>query len=128
AIRGRNRGHWRHVTMLRSSLLLPLGVAACGDNPAPDADAGGIPNDRLEMDVPPTSDDLAYEFGRIAGMALLPDGRVAVADGMANEVRVFDENGTHQFTFGRRGAGPGEFDGLCCLAIDRSGRLWVRDG
>jgi hypothetical protein len=50
-----------------------------------------------------------YQFGAIGGAALLPDGRIAVADRQASEVRVFDRDGAHVQTFGRPGEGPGEF-------------------
>lgn len=69
-----------------------------------------------------------YEFGRISGLALLADGRLAVADGINHVVRIFEPDGTHAFSFGRSGAGPREFSGPCCIAVDQQQRLWVRDG
>jgi hypothetical protein len=63
----------------------------------------------------------------------LSDGRVVVALRPANELRYFATDGTHRLTVGRKGQGPGEFDGLAevhrsgdSLAVsDRSGRLQV---
>ncbi len=60
------------------------------------------------------------EFGRVNGAALGPDGTVFVADGRNWEVRVFGLDGVHQHTFGRNGAGPGEFRSLYSVA-------WVGD-
>ncbi len=56
-----------------------------------------------------------YVFGRIVGVVTDSLGRVFAADMQASEVRVFDSVGGFLFTIGRRGAGPGEFDGPCCL-------------
>ncbi len=48
-------------------------------------------------------------MGRIVGLALLPGGAVVVAEGQALELRAFDRSGSHLWTAGRGGAGPGEF-------------------
>lgn len=68
-----------------------------------------------------------YVFGRIVGVVTDSLGRVYAADLQASEVRVFDAAGEFLFAIGRRGAGPGEFGGPCCLAFGPRGRLWVRD-
>ncbi|MBK6306388.1 MAG: hypothetical protein IPF47_12020 [Gemmatimonadetes bacterium] len=72
-------------------------------------------------------------FSNVAGVLRLRDGRVVVGDAGANELRVFDKAGGFVRTLGRKGRGPGEFDGLFKLvrvadtvgAVDRSGRLQV---
>ncbi|MBR9990944.1 MAG: hypothetical protein KFH98_14375 [Gemmatimonadetes bacterium] len=69
-----------------------------------------------------------HEFGAISGVTLLDNGRIAVVDRMNHLVRVHERDGTLAFSFGRNGAGPGEFDGPCCPAVGPGGRLWVRDG
>ncbi len=66
-------------------------------------------------------------FGRVGGVLILPDGRIVVSDIQSHEVRVFDTNGAHLFTFGREGEGPGDLGAPCCLALDREGLLWVRE-
>jgi hypothetical protein len=73
-------------------------------------------------------EDGPESFGFIGGVLSDPEGRILVVDYQANEVRVFDSQGAFQFTFGREGSGPGEFQGPCCLAFGPEGRLWVRDG
>ena len=60
------------------------------------------------------------EFGQVNSATLGPDGTVFVADGLNREVRVFGLDGVHLRTFGRNGAGPGEFRSLYSVA-------WVGD-
>ena len=46
----------------------------------------------------------------------LSSGDIAVAEGLAVEIRVFDDDGGHLRTFGRHGEGPGEFANLWTIA------------
>ena len=64
-------------------------------------------------------------FGSIRSITVGDDGEVFVLDAMAQEVRVFDGNGAHLRSFGRRGEGPGEFGYADGLALDPDGRVWV---
>ena len=48
-------------------------------------------------------------FGEVVSLALPGDGTVLVLDSENREVRVFDYDGGLLTTFGRHGAGPGEF-------------------
>ena len=66
-------------------------------------------------------------FGRVKGLAVLDDGRMAVLDAQAQEVRLFAPDGAHLRTFGRKGAGPGELESPWGLMRDEGGRLWVPD-
>lgn len=63
-----------------------------------------------------TDDGSPDEFGRVYDVALGPDESVYVADDMNQEIRVFGLDGAHRFTAGRKGEGPGEFDGLYSVA------------
>ena len=54
----------------------------------------------------------AYQFGSITDLATMSDGRLAVLDGLARELRLFSSDGRHIWTVGRKGNGPGEFRGL----------------
>lgn len=67
------------------------------------------------------------QFGQLKGIAALTDGRIAVLDAMAQEVRLFDAAGEHLATYGRQGAGPGELEGPWGLMRDHRDRLWVPD-
>lgn len=59
--------------------------------------------------------DPMQEFGRVMGVVKLRDGRIAVADHQALEVRLFSPDGDYQQSVGRQGRGPGEFVGLTRL-------------
>ena len=50
-----------------------------------------------------------YQFGRITGRQVLSDGRIAVTDAMAHNLRIFSPDGVHERTVGGGGQGPGEF-------------------
>ncbi len=66
-------------------------------------------------------------FGEIAAIEVDALGRIYVADRQAAEVRVFDAEGNHVRTFGRRGRGPGEFEQLSGLGWGADGDLVVVD-
>lgn len=55
------------------------------------------------------------EFAEIRGVVRFDDGRVAVANGATNEIRLFSTDGTFQTSMGRAGSGPGEFRRLLRL-------------
>ncbi len=59
-----------------------------------------------------TDGDPPYLLDDVRDAARLPDGRIVVADGGSNELRVFDAFGVHTATWRRRGEGPGEFTSL----------------
>jgi NHL repeat len=56
-------------------------------------------------------------FRRIVDVALDPLGRVWVADAQMHEVRVFQPDGRHVRTLGRKGGGPAEFDGIAGMDL-----------
>lgn len=66
-------------------------------------------------------------FGLIRSIAVLPDGRFAISDSQAEEVRVFDRDGRHLRTFGGDGAGPGELSGMQGAYVDQDGLLRVAE-
>ncbi len=67
------------------------------------------------------------QFGAIMGLAVLSDGRIAVLDGQAKQVRLFDRTGAYLESFGGEGQGPGELEVGWGLMRDRRDRLWVPD-
>lgn len=71
--------------------------------------------------------DPAYLFEDVRALARDAEGLIYAADSGSRTVRVFDHRGTHLYSFGGRGEGPGEFriSRLCGLAFDPDGRLWV---
>ena len=50
-----------------------------------------------------------------------------VLDGQAQEVRVFAPDGSFVRTLGRRGSGPGEFNGAFGVILHRADNLWTVD-
>lgn len=56
------------------------------------------------------------EFAVVQGVLRLQDGRIAVANGATNEIRIFGPDGAFQTSGGRAGSGPGEFRRLLRLA------------
>lgn len=66
-------------------------------------------------------------FGQVKGVAVLSDGRIAVLEAQAQELRLFDPNGAHVATYGGRGAGPGEMEGAYGLMVGPGDSLWVAD-
>lgn len=68
-----------------------------------------------------------YQLGRVQGAVRLGDGRVAVADGNANEVRFYDPRGRFLRAAGRRGGGPGEFATLDAMLPYRGDSVAVWD-
>lgn len=67
-------------------------------------------------------------FGRVASIAVHPDGRILVVDRQVPTVRVFTPEGAYVESWGRRGGGPGELErpdaGLVAFP---DGRVVVRD-
>lgn len=56
-----------------------------------------------------------------------PDGRIAVPEPAAAQVRVYGPDGTLRRLLGRRGDGPGEFRRPMGVAFGDGGRLWATD-
>ncbi len=67
-------------------------------------------------------------FGRPQDVAFLPDGSVLVADGLTNSRIVkLDAAGTFVRAWGTKGDGPGQFNSLHAVAVDRQRRVYVAD-
>lgn len=79
------------------------------------------------LEIGTVEGDEAYLFSRIRGAVRLSDGRIAVADDGAPDVRVFDAVGRHLRTLGRQGEGPGEFQGPSLLGALPGDTLVVMD-
>ncbi len=68
-------------------------------------------------------------FGRLAGIALLSDGSVVVADAQSTELRAFGADGDYKWSAGRKGEGPGEFISTIARITRMGGdSLLVSDG
>lgn len=80
-----------------------------------------------ELRVGDAEGGTAASFGLIRSIAVLGDGRFAVADAQAEEVRVFDAEGRHLRTFGGKGQGPGELRRMQGVSVDHEGLLRVAE-
>jgi 6-bladed beta-propeller len=67
------------------------------------------------------------EFGTVTDVVPLSDGGVAVLDGQAVEIRVFDSDGAYRMSLGSEGEGPGEFRQPNRLALLPGDTLAVYD-
>ena len=57
------------------------------------------------------------QFGTVRDVVGFADGGVAVLDGQAAEIRLFDSDGAFQMSLGSQGSGPGEFQRPITLAL-----------
>lgn len=98
-------------TVLLGALLAVCGgcsgtASAPGGNGIPHADARRRSAVRVERVLWTAPDTL---FGTVSGMDVDGEGRVYVGDWLRHRVVVLSPDGEVVTTFGRRGAGPGEF-------------------
>ncbi|MFC1575795.1 hypothetical protein ACFL5A_04030 [Gemmatimonadota bacterium] len=62
-----------------------------------------------------------YAFQDVRGAVGMPDGSIVVADRGAQHLQWYDSLGQHLRTLGRKGEGPGEFEGLIwCFRVGDS--------
>lgn len=66
-------------------------------------------------------------FGQIKAIAVTDDGRIAVLDAQAQEIRLFAPDGEHLRTFGGKGEGPGELSNANGMVLGPDGLLRVND-
>ena len=66
-------------------------------------------------------------FFSISGIAVDSAHKVYVLDGFGRRVHVFDADGSHLWSIGRRGEGPGEFVLPQTIAIGPENTVWIGD-
>ena len=128
------------VKMKPMTILVTLVALACQAGDAPVRQSGTVVRDSagirvIENPRPPDGSRLDWRIGpeptvsigqvegeepymlhRVRDATRLPDGRIVVANSGTEEVRVFDAFGTHLFSSGGAGEGPGEFRSLWRVA------------
>lgn len=84
---------------------------------------------RLEEELRIGIDDGAGPelFGDITDFVVDDYGRIYILEGQAQEIRVFNPDGSFLRTIGRQGRGPGEFENAIGLRWGPRGDLWVID-
>lgn len=103
---GRTRTRWRRAALAVLPLLVPASRSRA-QAPLREWTVGAAPLLTIDQDGTPQR-----EFFRIRAAWRLTSGSVVVVDGSTSELRVFDGRGTFRHAFGRKGAGPGEFQGM----------------
>ena len=73
------------------------------------------------------TDESAYLFGRIVGLAVDSEGRILVADSRPSSVAVFSLDGEWLGSIGREGKGPGEYIGVRGVFVSPSDSVYVMD-
>ena len=69
-----------------------------------------------------------YTYGDPAVLAFLPDGSFLLGDGYWNtRIVKYDANGEYLMEWGELGTGPGQFDLVHGVAVDRNHRVYVGD-
>ncbi len=109
-------------TALLTAALVSTAIGCGGSSPAraPDPFAqlpvwtlAAQPDLRIgRFDGPPE-----YTFAGVMAAALTGDTLLVVADGGANEIRLYDLDGTFVRAIGRPGSGPGEFETIGPIAV-----------
>lgn len=79
------------------------------------------------LEIGTVSGEVPYQFGSVRDILPLRDSRIAVLDGSADEIRLFDSNGQFSRAVGRQGDGPGEFRDPFNLYAYRGDSLAVWD-
>jgi hypothetical protein len=92
------------------------GVRIAVSPPPPEATSGWRVDPEPALTLGVAEGDAAFQFNRIIGVIRAEDGAIIVADGGSGEIRWFNADGTHRFTAGGRGDGPGEFQFLRSIA------------
>ena len=72
--------------------------------------------------------DPDYQFGSLSGFSILSDGRIVIADQMAQRVRFYSPEGEHLKTVGTSGSGPKDFgEGWLSIIVVPGDTILVRD-
>ena len=104
----------------------PEGVGGEGD--ATPGGAGWNVSPEPLLRIGETEGEAPYLFERVAAVALLPGGGVAVADHGSREVRIYDAAGRFLLRMGGAGQGPGELEHVDALLLLPPDTLAVYDG
>lgn len=114
------------IRVLVVTILLVLGVRCSGESPpGKDLEVGFEETLRLGENRAEAPDHALFSI--VSEVAVDQNGNMYVVNGNVSAVRVYDEQGTFLRSIGERGAGPGEFQEISALHIDRHERLLVAD-
>ena len=108
--------------MIRFALVAWIAVAAAAQ--ATGAQSAPSATLRLEMRIDGNEDHVMFSF--IRDLVPMPDGSVVVAEPREQRLRHFGADGSVRGTFGRSGAGPGEYRSIGGIG-QLGDSIWVRD-
>lgn len=105
---------------MRRALAVPITLLtlACNERPelSGDTEAWTIRSDPL-LQIGVADGDEPYLLHNVQDVAMFSDGRIAVANGGSQEIRIYGRDGAHVMTIGRAGDGPGEFRSLASVDV-----------
>lgn len=108
-------------------MLLLLLLPACVDGGAGEGSIDDLPDLFITEELRIGSvDDPQAGFTRIGSVDVDEEGNLFVLEGSVPEVRVYDPDGAFLRRFGRRGAGPGEFESAVAFGVERDA-VWLFD-
>ena len=122
------RSACRALTLLGTVLTAACQADAAGAPSAVTRDSAGVQiveyaalpqdvphwtaSDAADLVIGTADGDSNTVFGRIGGVAARGNAEIAIADGGAQQIRIFDATGAFRLAAGGTGAGPGEFTSL----------------
>ena len=116
------------TSLFLSSIFILLLVVGCGGGSNPDLGEWTLKTDGLTVDQDlQVSDTGTYFFGFIEDLAVTSGGHMVVLDSEAMHLKVLQPDGTLIDTLGRRGQGPGEFQGATRVEVARGDSIYVFD-
>ena len=71
--------------------------------------------------------DITGNFNAPSDVAVSPNGRIYVVDGVNNQIKIFNRSGKFLAAFGREGSAKGEFKHPLGVGLDKSGKIYVAD-
>jgi hypothetical protein len=77
------------------------------------------------VDIGSRGGDPVFELEQVRGPLRLGDGRLAIANGATNDIRLYDVAGKHLRTTGRTGGGPGEYQNIAGILLGPGDSLLV---
>ncbi|UCC71947.1 MAG: hypothetical protein JSV86_16500 [Gemmatimonadota bacterium] len=114
----------RRLAQVRDSA--GIRIVENADYSLPDGQGWRLSDEPL-LDIGALESDSSYQLYQVVGSQRLSDGRIAVANAGSSELRLYDAHGTHLFSTGREGGGPGEFGRMTTLASMTGDSLLVYD-
>lgn len=104
-----------------------LGIVIVENEAPPRTEAPWRLDTASVIDLGSQSGDPHQEFSDFVHPVRLTDGRLVVANGGSNELRIFGPDGKWQKSVGRQGSGPGEFQQLGWLDVGTGDTLRTYD-